>query len=218
MVIFLLYLYCLPSQISVGLSNSLHAEADVDKYKDLHVLLKLLSNLCSKDLVTHLILIHLKFISHFFLLPPWAKIFVLSIQCELALVKVRSPSSLASIARDYIWFKNCPCCTLYLSDLDFLTWCDPHKTLTFLHIWLKVFVTSPPTSVVGRAWLASKVFCNFCYINWLKHLRPVASFSGKTNELVNFLSSSELYNTECLKKIGNWYSTANKALTSKIAR
>ncbi|XP_073158975.1 uncharacterized protein [Henckelia pumila] len=38
-------------KISVGLSNSLRAEADAEKYKDLRMLLKLLSNLCSKDLV-----------------------------------------------------------------------------------------------------------------------------------------------------------------------
>ncbi|KAH6804809.1 exportin-4 protein [Perilla frutescens var. frutescens] len=38
-------------KISVGLSNSLRSEADVEKYKDLRALLQLLSNLCSKDLV-----------------------------------------------------------------------------------------------------------------------------------------------------------------------
>ncbi|XP_073305923.1 uncharacterized protein [Primulina huaijiensis] len=38
-------------KISVGLSNSLRTEADGEKCKDLRVLLKLLSNLCSKDLV-----------------------------------------------------------------------------------------------------------------------------------------------------------------------
>ncbi|XP_047982245.1 exportin-4 isoform X1 [Salvia hispanica] len=38
-------------KISVGLSNSLRNEADVEKYKDLRALLQLLSNLCSKDMV-----------------------------------------------------------------------------------------------------------------------------------------------------------------------
>ncbi|KAL6581172.1 hypothetical protein OROMI_007095 [Orobanche minor] len=38
-------------KISVGLSNTLRTEADTEKYKDLRVLLQLLSILCSKDLV-----------------------------------------------------------------------------------------------------------------------------------------------------------------------
>lgn len=40
-----------PLQISIGLSNSLRNEADAEKYKDLRALLRLLTNLCSKDLV-----------------------------------------------------------------------------------------------------------------------------------------------------------------------
>ncbi|GER48788.1 exportin-4 [Striga asiatica] len=38
-------------KISVSLSNTLRAEADTEKYKDLRALLQLLSSLCSKDLV-----------------------------------------------------------------------------------------------------------------------------------------------------------------------
>lgn len=48
----LTHMILLLPQISVGLSNSLRSEADAEKHKDLRALLQLLSNLCSKDLVT----------------------------------------------------------------------------------------------------------------------------------------------------------------------
>lgn len=60
MVTKLTHIIWLLPQISVGLSNSLRNEADVEKYKDLRALLQLLSNLCSKDMVTPLSVIQVK--------------------------------------------------------------------------------------------------------------------------------------------------------------